>query len=152
MITLFNVLEFEEGYRDKPYYCSEGYPTIGIGTKIGTKGAPLEQYTLTINRSIAEELLDKEVLEIKQRLSQCDWYNKLNHDRRVIIESMCYQLGFNGAMKFKKMIAALGVEDWNEAHNQALDSLWARQTPQRANRHADVLLSGNLQFTYGELV
>jgi len=31
------MLAKEEGFRAKPYYCSENYPTIGYGEKIGDK-------------------------------------------------------------------------------------------------------------------
>ena len=47
---------------------------------------------------------------------------------------MAYQLGVNGVLKFKKMIEALRSKDYKEASKQGLDSLWAKQTPQRANR------------------
>ncbi len=36
-MNLLDVLQFEEGFRAKAYHCSEGYPTIGIGTKLGPK-------------------------------------------------------------------------------------------------------------------
>lgn len=41
--SIIQLIQIEEGYREKAYYCSEGYPTIGTGHKIGPKGAPLEQ-------------------------------------------------------------------------------------------------------------
>ena len=28
-MNVIDVLEFEEGYRESAYHCSEGYPTIG---------------------------------------------------------------------------------------------------------------------------
>lgn len=152
MIELFDILKFEEGYRAKPYHCSEGYVTIGIGTKIGTKGAPLEQYTLTVSQRVAEVMLEEEVSSFAGKLKMLHWYANLNRDRQIIIESMCYQLGFNGVLKFKKMIAALESEDFNEAANQALDSLWARQTPARAERHAAVIAHGSLDEVYGGMV
>lgn len=46
---------------------------------------------------------------------------------------MVFQLGLAGTKKFKKMIKALEVQDYKEAINQAKDSLWYRQTPNRLN-------------------
>ena len=45
---------------------------------------------------------------------------------------MCYQLGVNGFSKFKKTIYLLETEQYEEASIEMLDSLWAKQTPNRA--------------------
>ena len=47
---------------------------------------------------------------------------------------MAYQLGVEGVMKFKKMIAALQNGDYDRAADEMADSLWAKQTPSRAQR------------------
>jgi lysozyme len=39
-----------------------------------------------------------------------------------------------GVLKFQKMLAALQARDYNAARREALDSAWAKQTPQRAKR------------------
>ena len=147
-MSLFEVLKFEEGYRSKVYYCSSGYPTIGIGTKLGPKGAPLSNYTMVVTEHAAKALLDDEVKKIRNELVKHRWYTELNEDRQTIIKSMCYQMGVAGVFKFKKMIAALERGDYNEASLQALDSRWAKQTVARAERHAAVLAAGNLMQVY----
>jgi len=149
---IFELLKFEEGYREKPYHCSEGYPTIGIGTKIGPKNADLDLYQFTVSESVAKSMLDDELMSIRKELVKHRWYTQLDLSRQDIIKSMCYQMGIAGVFKFKKMIKALEVKDWEEAANQALDSRWAKQTPKRANRHADVLRSGNFELVYGEIL
>ena len=151
-MNLYQVLKFEEGYREKVYHCSEGYPTIGIGTKLGPKNAPLSNYTLTVSEPVANELLIQETYSALVRLKQEPWFNCLDHDRQIIIQSMCYQIGYMGVMKFKNMIAALIIGDYDGAAIQALDSRWAKQTPKRAHRHADVLRHGSLDDVYGGLV
>ena len=45
---------------------------------------------------------------------------------------MCYQLGVTGFSKFKKTISYLKDGEWADCAYEMLDSLWARQTPQRA--------------------
>ncbi|AFC22744.1 putative lysozyme [Vibrio phage vB_VchM-138] len=151
-ITLFDVLKLEEGYREKVYRCSEGYPTIGIGTKIGPKDAPLSNYTFKVSQRVAKVMLDDEVVDIIGRLNGTPWYHSLDESRQLIIQSMCYQMGVDGVLKFRKMIDALSRGHWDEAASQALDSLWARQTPKRANRHAEVLRSGDLNAVYEGLL
>ncbi len=53
MIT--QLLTYEEGYRKLPYLCSEGYPTIGIGKRIGSKGASLDSYRFTLPLTVAQD-------------------------------------------------------------------------------------------------
>lgn len=146
------LLMFEEGYRPRAYMCSTGHPTIGIGTKLGPKNAPLSHYTFTVSEKAAKAMLDDELLSSRKELIKHRWYTDLNPDRQDIIKSMAYQIGIHGLFKFKKMIAALERKDWSEAEIQALDSLWARQTPKRASRHAEVLRTGDLMATYRGLI
>ena len=56
----------------------------------------------------------------------------------VVIE-MCFQMGFTGFCKFKKAIANMQDKNWKAAADEMLDSLWARQTSNRANRLADIV-------------
>ena len=141
-MKLSELIELEEGFRERVYLCSEGYPTTGLGTKIGPKGADLSNYTFTVNRAIAEAMMKKELSYAEHELSKCDWFLGLDLERSKIIMSMCYQMGVSGVFKFKNMIAAIERKDWDRASKEALSSKWARQTPERALRHAQVLLTG----------
>ena len=49
-----------------------------------------------------------------------------------VIMEMCYQLGVTGFSKFKKTILFLQNKQFHDASQEMLDSLWARQTPNRA--------------------
>lgn len=146
------VLGFEEGMREHAYYCSEGYPTIGKGTKIGPKGAPLDHYTFTVSEKTADCMMEEELRATRLKLIKHNWYVNLNEDRQAIIKSMAYQLGYVGLMKFKKMIAALECKNFEEAARQALDSRWRKQTPARASRHARVLRTGDIESGYEGLI
>ena len=53
-------------------------------------------------------------------------------------------MGVEGVQGFSKMIAALQVGDYPRAADEALDSLWAKQTPARARDVAQRLESGGL--------
>ena len=54
-----------------------------------------------------------------------------------ILSNMHYNLGLTRLLKFKKMWAALEDNDFNTAADEMLDSRWATQVPNRANRLAD---------------
>lgn len=142
-MSIEELLLIEEGLRSKPYLCSEGYPTIGIGTKIGPKGANIDLYQFSVTERSAMQLLLDELGEKRNELMKLDWFVGLDSTRADIVLSMAYQIGVTGLLKFKKMIAAIEGKNWKEAANQALDSLWAKQTPERAERHATVLLTGD---------
>ena len=101
------ILGFEEGYREVVYYCSEGYPTTGIGQKIGPRNASLDYYQFALPLEVAEVWCKENIKNIDRELTEYSWYNNLNADRRAIVLSMCYQLGIYGLMKFKKMLSAL---------------------------------------------
>lgn len=151
-MNLLDVLQFEEGFRSKAYHCSSGYPTIGIGTKLGPKNAPLSNYTFVVTEQAAKALLDDEVKKILKSLLKFPWYIALDSDRQTIIKSMAYQMGVEGLLKFKNMIAALEDKDYSRASREALDSRWAKQTPSRAERHAAVIGWGKLNEVYEGLI
>jgi lysozyme len=139
------LLMFEEGFRAHAYYCSEGYPTIGIGWKIGSKGQSLDDFkAMTISESAALAQCNYECEYVTSVLSECisNW-ESLGHQRRCVLISMAYQMGLAGLMKFKKMIAAIEAGDFVEAAAQGKDSTWASQTRDRAYRQMQVLLLGN---------
>lgn len=137
-----DILRFEEGYREFPYYCSERYPTIGIGQRIGPKEADLKLYTFSISEDAAKAWCEDRVRAIDKNLMKYPFYRVQDDNRKAVLISMAYQLGIVGLLKFKKMIAALEVMAYTTASNEALDSRWAKQTPERAKRHSDSILYG----------
>lgn len=146
------IIAREEGFEPRPYLCSEGYPTIGYGQKIGKQYADLSQFTFEIPEPVAslwmqkniDDLLDKmeDNEDIAQALESC------NEVREAVLVSMAYQMGVYGLSGFKNMLTAIEFGDWEEAADEALRSRWARQTPERAARHADMLNSGELLGYY----
>lgn len=142
------LLELEEGYSATAYYCGSGYPTIGIGKRIGPKGAALSNYQFKVSKSLAVAWLIDELIDIEIALCKLDWFNSLNEDRKMIIKSMTYQLGFDGLLKFKGMISAIKRNDFGSASAEMIDSLWFSQTENRAKRHAIVMLTGHDYSSY----
>ena len=152
-MNMMYILGFEEGFRKAPYKCSEGYPTVGFGTKISdNKELNLKDLDIEVSRSQAREWLERDVDKIIHKIANSSnnvTFLSLDNDRRAIITSMAYQMGTYGLSRFKKMWAALEDGNWEEAGIQALDSLWAKQTPERAMRHAKILAGKEtVQSTY----
>lgn len=147
-----SILGYEEGLSLVPYIDSEGYPTIGKGTKIGpvkpgniTNDQYLLFYEIKITEQIADLLLDMRVTEKRNKLMKLSWYMNLNDARQEIVLSMAYQMGVSSVCKFTGMIAAAKAKDWDKMADEALDSKWHKQTPARAERHALVLRTGKLE-------
>ena len=141
-MTPVEIIAREEGFRVKPYLCSECYPTVGYGQRIGPKGADIKLYEFSIPEPVARLWLEYEVKRVQAVMFSAGIGHDVDGDRYSVLVSMAYQLGVAGLLKFKKMLAAVDGENWNEAAIQALDSRWAKQTPERAKRHADALRTG----------
>ena len=146
MSTITRLLKYEEGYRAKPYYCSEGYPTIGIGLRIGPKGAPLSQYEMDMPQAVAECWLDCYLDKLRDDMtSNVAIYKAMcacNPAREAVLISMAYQMGVSGLAGFKNTLKAIEQGRWEDAMNCMMSSRWARQTPSRAKRHADQMRTG----------
>lgn len=146
------LLEQEEGTKLTPYIDSLGYPSVGTGFKIGPKGSPLSNYTFELTQQTNDIWLQSLVYTTLDAMAgNSDIHDAMcccNQPRQDILTSMAYQMGVCGLSEFHHMLEAICAKDWNEAAVQMLDSSWAKQTPERANRHAEVMRSGQWAPTY----
>jgi len=121
----------EEGIRLKPYLCPAGKTTIGVGRNLDDVG---------ITQDEAMEMLDNDIERVKAQLAKAlPWLETKPPDVQRAIANMTFQMGIGALLKFQKMLAALQARDYNAARREALDSDWAKQTPQRAKRVTDLL-------------
>ena len=120
----------EEGIRLKPYLCPAGKTTIGVGRNLDDVG---------ITQDEAMEMLDNDIDRVNAQLAKAlPWLETKSPDVQRAIANMTFQMGLGALLKFKKMLAALQARDYNAARREALDSAWAKQTPQRAKRVTDL--------------
>ena len=134
-MNILEKLEMEEGFRERMYDCPAGKKTIGIGVNLETTPIP---------KTVAQEWVRHILNDINVEMARHEWFRTLNHDRRVVIQDMCYQMGVSGVLGFGNMIKAIEKRDWERAAAEMLDSKWAMQTPARATRNADAMRSGSL--------
>ena len=66
-----------------------------------------------------------------------------NEPRSDIFIQHGRQMGVEGLAGFKNTLALISQENFAAAASSMLMSKWARQTPNRAKRHADVMRSGS---------
>lgn len=147
--TASRLLLAEESVREKPYHCSEGYPTVGVGQRIGPKGANLNWYQFNLPKPVALKWLEINIAILSGQIAThpktAAAFANCNLARQTVLISMAYQLGLAGLAGFTKTLAAIGESRWQDAKTNALDSRWAKQTPKRAARHANTLHTGELE-------
>lgn len=51
------LLRLEEGVKYTPYLDSLGYPTVGVGFKLGPQGASIKNYTFTLGDDTINTIL-----------------------------------------------------------------------------------------------
>lgn len=155
MSQIIPLLNFEEGYREKPYIDTEGYPTVACGIKIGPKGAPLSDYTFSVPRDVGdvwlESFVNTTIAKMNANPSIVAAMKSCNPARRDILISMAYQMGVDGLAGFKNTLAMVTAGNFTGAANGMLSSKWATQTPKRAKRHAEVMRTGEMTVYEGLL-
>lgn len=121
-------LRRHEGVRLKPYLCSAGKLTIGIGRNLEDRGISTEE---------AEFLLDQDLDHCLEELkTNLPWFEALAPEAQEVLVNLCFNLGMPRLLGFKLMLAALEGGDWAEAAKQMLDSKWALQVGPRAQELA----------------
>tara|TARA_R100000808_G_scaffold15149_1_gene35305 strand:- start:3273 stop:3677 length:405 start_codon:yes stop_codon:yes gene_type:complete len=120
-----------EGYVGMVYKDSLGIDTIGYGFAIKD---------LELDEDICDEILARKLKDLDVRIkNKFSWFSYMPPQIKDVIMEMCYQLGVGGFSKFRKTIAFLQDKKWAEASEEMLDSLWAKQTPNRAKSLSDIV-------------
>ena len=121
-MSLIEDIKFEEGFSGLVYEDTEGYDTIGYGTK------------LPLSKDEAELLLNYRLDKSKSNLKAVLYKLEIKDEAWEILFNMAYQLGVPRLLGFKRMIKALENQDYLEASEEMRDSLWYQQTRNRAKR------------------
>lgn len=133
-------LRRDEGTVPYAFRDSEGYWTIGTGRLIDRrKGGGLS--TDEIDYLLSNDI-DKHYDELVAALP---WAEHLDEARLAALLNMAFQMGVPNLLGFKQTLAAVRDGRYDHAEQLALQSLWAKQTPERARRVARQLASGEWQ-------
>jgi lysozyme len=126
----------DEGIKFEVYLDHLGLPTVGIGHLI--RESDLE-HGLPAGTPVSEERVT-ELFEqdIQSVIEDCErlfsGFSELPEEVQRILANMMFNMGYNRLSQFKMLRAAVAEADWIDAASQMLDSRWARQVPNRANR------------------
>ena len=127
----------DEGVVKHAYQDSLGFTTIGVGRLIDVRrsgGLSDSEVDFLLTNDIAEKST--------QVLRALPWASELNEPRLAVLINMAFQLGIRGLLGFPGMLGAARTGDYGLAALHMVDSLWAKQTPARANRLAEQMESG----------
>ena len=125
-----------EGLRLKPYRCTAGKLTIGIGRNLDDRG---------ISRKEAYAMLERDIQDCEQWLIDKipEIYNNLDEVRQSVLLNMCFNLGIKGLLEFKNTLAFVKAGDWERAANNMLVSKWAKQVGRRAIELSELMRKGH---------
>lgn len=129
------LIEREEGRVAHVYPDSRKLWTIGIGCLVdpSVPGAGLCDEAIDVQFAHDSARARKDAANLPG-------FQRCNDVRQAVLVSMCFQLGsLEGWPKFK---AALSLGDFDMAAREGLNSAWAKQTPQRAQRQMAMLKTG----------
>lgn len=124
----------DEDERLKPYRCTAGKLTIGVGRNLDDVGLSADESAYLLGNDIARVMaeLDKAL----------PWWRGLSEVRQRALANMAFNLGVPRLKGFARMLAALQAGQWDEAATQALASKWAQQVGDRAKRIALMIKEG----------
>jgi|TARA_R100000030_G_scaffold33341_1_gene24855 lysozyme len=123
-----------EGFRQNVYLDTLGNETVGVGHKV-IKG---EKIPTSIEGllNLYDKDFDKALNNAKSIIDE----DSISPEAFGVLVEMNFQMGKKGTLGFKKMLDALKDRNYKLAAEELLDSKFAKQTPNRANTLAEVLM------------
>jgi lysozyme len=132
--ALIRQIELHEGLRLKPYRCTAGKLTIGVGRNLEDRGITLAE---------ARMLLANDLTDVRNGLlNALPWVGNLDEVRQRVLIDMSFNLGLRGLLEFKRTLAAVQAGQYQQAATMMLQSRWAKQVGQRAERLARMMVTG----------
>ena len=122
-------LELQEGWRDTVYVDSRGIRTVGYGHDL----------EVPMPRDLGGLILRFDIESAAARL-EARWPEVAAQpdDVRVALIDMAFQLGVDGELAFRDMVAAVTAGDWEAAAQAVEASHWEAETRARAEWVAGV--------------
>lgn len=131
---LIDLIIYHEGLELKPYRCTAGHLTIGIGRNLDDRG---------ITEDEARFLCQNDVDIVEQELARkFPFIVGLDDVRIRVLLDMAFNLGVPRLSAFSNMWAALEEGDYKQAAVEMLDSRWARQVGRRATNLSQMMETG----------
>ena len=134
---LIDLLIRHEGIKLKPYHCTSGKLTIGIGRNLEDRGITKEEAIYLLNNDIHsfhEQLLDK-----------FSFYKYLEGARRDAVLNLAFNMGVHSPSKFVKALSYMEEKQYDKAADEFMDSRWSEQVGDRAVEVTEIIRTGEYQ-------
>ena len=118
----------------KPYKCTADKLTIGVGRNLDDNGITEDEALYLLKNDI-----NRCVSDVGRNIPE---WKKHNECRQNVLVELCFNIGINRLLGFKKMLAALHKNDYATAADEMLDSKWAVQVGNRAKTMAAMMRTG----------
>ena len=134
MNKLIEQLKIHEGMKLKPYKCTAGKLTIGIGRNLEDVGISEDEANMLLRHDIQEAT--------RQLLHAFPWMGDFNDARISAMINFTFNVGIGTVKKFENTLAYMQSGDWDKAADEMMDSRWARQVGNRAIEVTDQIRTG----------
>lgn len=133
---LVRELTRDEALRLKPYRCSAGKLTIGVGRNLDDVG---------ISEGEAEILLRNDIDRACSGLdASLPWWRNLDPVRQRVMVNMAFNLGVAGLLGFRNTLKLIELGNYQDAAVAMMASKWAKQVGPRATRLALMMRDGGV--------
>lgn len=133
MSAISDLLIKHEALRVRPYRCTAGKLTIGVGRNLDDRGITKEE---------ALYLLDNDIKAFTAELSERLYYfDTLPENAKIVLIDMAFNMGVGGLLTFKETLEHIKQGDYKEASKSMLQSKWASQVGNRAIELSNLLKS-----------
>lgn len=133
MENLREMLIRHEGWKNKAYVCSAGHKTIGVGWNLDANTLPsdIASYFRLYNE-ITDEMVNRLLdFSIEAATKQCEalytGFDTFSEQRQKALIDFVFNVGVGTATKFRKMRAAVNLQNWGRAADELMDSRYYRQ-------------------------
>ena len=134
MNKLIEQLKIHEGMKLKPYKCTAGKLTIGIGRNLEDVGISMEEANMLLRHDIQEAT--------RQLLHAFPWMGEFNDARISAMINFTFNVGIGTVKKFENTLSYMQSGEWDKAADEMMDSRWARQVGNRAIEVTDQIRTG----------
>ncbi len=120
-----------EGIKLKPYHCTAGKLTIGVGRNLDDRG---------ISQATATQMLEEDIEIVLDELKRAlPFWEKLKWNYKEALVDLAFNMGVPRLMMFRNMLSAIEADDPDKAAEELLDSRYASQVGVRASNIAGLL-------------
>jgi len=138
-VTLEEQLTRDEGCQLTCYQDTLGNWTVGVGHKVPSNVG-------TITQAMADAFLTSDIATAQRAVSSAlSWASALDPVRLDVLVNMAFNMGVGALLQFHHFLGFMQTGDWSQASSAMLDSLWAKQVHDRAQRLAAQVVSGVMQ-------